>query len=107
MLSLIFAAQVMTVVASAPPVSPEDAAKIFAASSTREHQVALPAAPRGPRITIVGSTPGALGWLAFPAERPARRLDGTLLAQPATVYGGPVRGRRVQGCAECTGVQRR
>lgn len=34
------------------------------------------------------STPGALSWLAFPAERPARRLDGTLLSDPPTLYGG-------------------
>lgn len=42
----------------------------------------------GPHVVIVNSQPGALSWLEFPASHPARRLDGTLLSDPLSVYGG-------------------
>lgn len=42
----------------------------------------------GPRVFVINSTPGASSWMTFPPESPRRRLDGTLLTDPPTVYGG-------------------
>lgn len=58
-----------------------------AADVLRDHQYVAVPKGNGPTFVIIPSTPGALGWLAFPPSTPARRLDGTLLSQPVTIYG--------------------
>jgi hypothetical protein len=47
----------------------------------------LPEAPKGPTVFIMGSSSPQAGPWAFPPPAPARRLDGTLLDSPVTVYG--------------------
>lgn len=73
-----------------PRLTPAEAAAVLAnCGSCLSNVAARPALPEGPRVVVVGSRPGALGWLDFPPERPARRLDGTLLSDPPAVYGLP------------------
>jgi len=73
--------------AVAVPVTPE----ILAAMHEREYHA--PPKPQPPSVRTSTSKPGALSWLEFPPERPARRLDGTLLSDPITIYGDTRRRR--------------
>jgi hypothetical protein len=58
---------------------------ILQAMHEREYHAPIKTLP--PVYSSTQSTPGALSWLDFPPERPARRLDGTLLTSPVTIYG--------------------
>lgn len=50
----------------------------------------------GPRVVVIGSTPGAATWMTFPPERPRLRLDGTPVTQRPTIYGLSSHIRRVR-----------
>lgn len=80
-------AAVVSCLMSAPKPSPDAAMKIWTAAST-------PLATQLPKLEtrpdsyplVSGSKPSVGPW-EFPPERPARRLDGTLLSEPPVVYG--------------------
>lgn len=42
---------------------------------------------QGPTFAVTSSTEPSAGPWAFPPPTPARRLDGTLLSDPITIYG--------------------
>ena len=67
-----------------PKLTPQQAADVLRPNAT---QVASPVGT-GPTVTVIDST---LPMTPFP---PARRLDGTLLTQPVTVYGQTRRSHR-------------
>jgi hypothetical protein len=76
--------------------APEESLRILNSpamqSNVTHHPVPLRTGTRPKSITI-HSSPGASSWLSFPATSPPRRLDGTLLSQPITVYAGADRSR--------------
>jgi hypothetical protein len=87
MIAILLAAQI---VSSAPPLSPEEAARILARSpglSNWANRANLPpAAPDGPTVTVIDSSPTAGPFGEFEAFPEPRRLDGTLLSQPPDWY---------------------
>lgn len=58
-------------------------------ASLKAHEYRLPVEYRGPSVFSTNTKGPTLGPWEFPAERPARRLDGTLLSDPPTVLGLP------------------
>jgi hypothetical protein len=77
------------IVWTGPKLTPAEAARVLAQSPGLANVANYPMFPDGPRVVIISSTPGALGPLNFPPSSPPRRLDGTLLDLPPTVYGLP------------------
>lgn len=70
--------------------SAELAAVLRACTGCTSNVEAWPAPlPEGPTVTIVGSEPGALGWLTFPRPGPWIRLDGSPAWLPPVQYGSP------------------
>ena len=67
-----------------PPAGPE----VYAMLKQHEYQ-APPSCTRcdGPYFASTGATTPYAGPWDWPAERPARRLDGTLVDSPPIVYG--------------------
>ena len=72
-----------------PKPSPAEAARILTASVPPF--VYVPPSPRqlGPFFASIASTRPTAGPWAWPEPSPARRLDGTLLTDPPTIYGLP------------------
>lgn len=78
---------IITCTSTAPKLTPAEAVRVFTAASTPSMYVP-PAPLYGPVVATTGSRPGASPW-DWPKPRPARRLDGTLLTTPPTIYGLP------------------
>jgi hypothetical protein len=74
---------------SAPRLTPQEAADVLRRLDTPANITLHPPCSDcdGPKVFVLASTPGAASWLTFPPESPRRRLDGTLLSDPPTVYG--------------------
>jgi len=78
---------VSCLVTSKPAPNPDAAFRIFA-QSARPVQI-VPVYPLGLREPIPPNPRGAsLGPWDFPTPSPRTRLDGSLLSDPVTVYGG-------------------
>jgi hypothetical protein len=76
-----------------PRLTPAEAARVLRESPVPSNwTVPPPIWPAGPRVYVIPGTP-AEGLWPWPAPRPARRLDGTLLSEPPVVYGLPSRFR--------------
>lgn len=74
-----------------PKLTPQQAATTLDKSPALSNVKNLPPEPVAREEGGSYGRPGALSWLDFPPERPARRLDGSLVdySSPA-VYGGHV-----------------
>lgn len=89
LLSKVFAAALaLQIAVSAPPLRPAEAAAAMArldSPANRTHAFACDC--RGPVAASTGARAPSAGPWEFPPERPARRLDGTLLSDPPQAYG--------------------
>jgi hypothetical protein len=83
----------MNVHSSQPPLPPAQAAAVLAnGPGTANRTGAAGPWAAGPWVASTGAQGAALGPWAWPAPTEPRRLDGTLLSQPAQVYGDPYAG---------------
>lgn len=88
MITLLLAAQLLIVQAPPPPPKAE-AIRILTESPGLSNRTNPPApVPEGgPRVSSTGAAGPTLGPWAWPEPSEPRRLDGTPLWQPPTVYG--------------------
>lgn len=79
----------IVVSSSQPALSPADAVAVLTGGPGLANRTYAPDPwlPAGPLVASTGAQGPSLGPWDFPQPTPARRLDGTLLSEPAQVYG--------------------
>ena len=85
MTACVLALGIITCTSTAPRLTPTEAARILVASSA-PYAYVPPVPLDGPIVVTNHSRPGDGPW-EWPEPQPARRLDGTLLTTPPTMYG--------------------
>ena len=85
MTACVLALGIITCTSTAPRLTPTEAARILVASSA-PYAYVPPVPLDGPIVVTNHSRPGDGPWEG-PEPQPARRLDGTLLTTPPTMYG--------------------
>lgn len=79
MLTLLLVAQLVW---SGPKLTPEEGARILAASPGLSNRTGRRPAPDGPAVVVLPYRPGDGPYGRFAPPTPARRLDGTSLTDP-------------------------
>lgn len=69
-----------------PKLTPAQAAEILRTAQGQSNRTNIVWSD-GPRIAVIGTSEPNAGPWKFPAPAPPRRLDGTLLSDPVTLYG--------------------
>ena len=85
MTACVLALGIITCTSTVPRLTPTEAVRIFVASSAPYVHVS-PMPLGGPVVVTSRSRPGDGPW-EWPEPQPWRRLDGTLLTAPPTMYG--------------------